>query len=424
MTRKKGWRKGWASASAIAVMAVCASQAGAATYTVTRHDDPTPNKCKPSDCSLREAIRAANEVFSRDTIQLGKGTYDLEIPPAPVDPAVSDGDLDVHFPIILRGQGPKNTKIDGNGLDRPLFLTDDSVDPSTTIVRDLTVKGGDAALKPMATATLGGGIWAFSSGDTLKLVNIALRKNNAQFGGGLRAQYTNLIVKRSTIAGNTATEGAGINMPSALFEIPHLQVIASTISGNAATKGGGLLADGFSSAPSPKRPEVDVVNSTVAANKTGNEGSGLFADNGATMSLDNTTVAYNQGNVDNSGGGIGGAILQNSGALFSLGDSIVAANTVGTGATNPDCAGSFSGSGNVTTGSSVDCSGLLPGPNLFVGGAQIGPLKQNGGPTRTIALQASSPALGFADTCPGKDQRGENRPPVNCDSGSYERKGS
>jgi hypothetical protein len=75
-------------------------------------------------------------------------------------------------------------------------------------------------------------------------------------------------------------------------------------------------------------------------------------------------------------------------------------------------------------GAATGCSTFLAGPNQFVGSALIGPLANNGGPTKTIALQATSPALGFAEACPAKDQRGEKRPSSDCDSGSYERKGN
>jgi CSLREA domain-containing protein len=51
------------------------------TFKPTRFDDPAPNKCKPHDCSLREAIRAADKDPSHSTILLGKGTYKLQIPP-------------------------------------------------------------------------------------------------------------------------------------------------------------------------------------------------------------------------------------------------------------------------------------------------------------------------------------------------------
>ncbi|HEX5984013.1 MAG TPA: hypothetical protein VFY69_07395, partial [Solirubrobacterales bacterium] len=49
------------AAAIAAVLLLCATaSAAAATYTVTRTDDPIPGPCEPADCSLREALTAAN----------------------------------------------------------------------------------------------------------------------------------------------------------------------------------------------------------------------------------------------------------------------------------------------------------------------------------------------------------------------------
>ena len=45
--------------AAVALLAT-ASAASAVTYRPTRTDDPAPNGCKKKDCSLREAVIAAN----------------------------------------------------------------------------------------------------------------------------------------------------------------------------------------------------------------------------------------------------------------------------------------------------------------------------------------------------------------------------
>ena len=97
----------------------------------------------------------------------------------------------------------------------------------------------------MRSATLGGGIWAYAF-DTVKLVNVAVRGNSAQFGGGIRDQTPKVVLKKTTVAQNIATEGGGIHLPIGLFDPSVLQITSSTIQGNLATKGGGILADGYS----------------------------------------------------------------------------------------------------------------------------------------------------------------------------------
>ncbi len=52
--------------------------------------------------------------------------------------------------------------------------------------------------------------------------------------------------------------------------------------------------------------------------------------------------------------------------------------------------------------------------------ALLEPLADNGGPTRTMALGAGSPALGAGTDCPETDQRGEPRDTATCDLGAYE----
>jgi len=52
-------------------------------YTPTRFDDPTPNGCQPADCSLREAIIAAEDTMGANTIHAPAGTYTLSLTAAP-----------------------------------------------------------------------------------------------------------------------------------------------------------------------------------------------------------------------------------------------------------------------------------------------------------------------------------------------------
>ena len=69
-----------ATAGLVALFVLNAGNAFGATFDVTRMDDPAPNGCAVGDCSLREAILAANAAGGADIINLPTGTYLLTIP--------------------------------------------------------------------------------------------------------------------------------------------------------------------------------------------------------------------------------------------------------------------------------------------------------------------------------------------------------
>ena len=65
---------------ALAALTLFCLNTHAETFVVTRFDDPLPDGCQPSDCSLREATEAAaqNDAFAGDDrVQLAAGTYTL-----------------------------------------------------------------------------------------------------------------------------------------------------------------------------------------------------------------------------------------------------------------------------------------------------------------------------------------------------------
>src|SRR5712691_8059155 len=86
-----------------------APNAVAATFTVTRTDDPSPGPCD-SDCSLREAVLAANAGSGGDMIVLPAGHYRLTIP-GPGEDAGASGDLDLTKSVTISGAGARATVI-------------------------------------------------------------------------------------------------------------------------------------------------------------------------------------------------------------------------------------------------------------------------------------------------------------------------
>src|SRR2546422_522407 len=88
--------------------------ASAATFTVTKTADTADGTCD-TDCSLREAISAANAAAGSDTITLPAGTYTLTIAGAN-EFANASGDLNSTGDLTINGAGADVTVIDANGI--------------------------------------------------------------------------------------------------------------------------------------------------------------------------------------------------------------------------------------------------------------------------------------------------------------------
>ncbi len=89
---------------------------GPQTYNVTKTADTNDGACTQTDCSLREAVIAANAHFGKDTINISAGVYLLTIAGTGEDLAAT-GDLDLTEEVIVKGAGSAQTTIDGNALD-------------------------------------------------------------------------------------------------------------------------------------------------------------------------------------------------------------------------------------------------------------------------------------------------------------------
>ena len=337
----------------------------AATFTVTKTADTNDGVCD-GDCSLREAIGAANAAAGADTITVPAGTYTLSIAGTGED-ANATGDLDISDDLTINGASAATTIVDGGALDRIFEI----VAGNTVEIADVTVRNGSVG------ATTGGGI---NNRGTLTLNNSTVSDNSSVHGGGIVNNGT-MTINNSTISGNTADgSGGGIRNNDTMT------INNSTISGNSAPGfGGGGIINVFSGAT------LNLNNSTVSGNSTGGSVGGINVFNG-TLTLKNTIVANNS-----SGGDCGG-----SGAFTSLGYNLDSDNTC-----------------NLTA------TGDLPS-----GTANLGALANNGGPTQTHALLAGSDAIDAGnpatpgsggDACLATDQRGVSRPQGStCDIGAFE----
>jgi len=233
-----------------------------------------------------------------------------------------------------------------------------------------TLSGNVAQGSPLATLTAAYGAGAFAYrgmaalydstvSDNIATVDPANTHGSYDTGAGIFSDNGGIAL-RSTIA-NNATDGSGGGIAS---HAPFL-VSNSTISGNSASRGGGM----FVRTSSP----VALNNSTIAFNQAGN-GAGIYlAGTPAAFELQSTLMANNTGSAD----------LATKSAL-----SISGANNL------------------VMTAANV----ALPADTLH-GDPLLLPLAGNGGPTRTHALGAASPARDAGNNAANLavDQRGRPR---------------
>lgn len=237
------------------------------------------------------------------------------------------------------------------------------------------------------------------------------------YGGALytyRVTSTTTILD-STFAGNTATaigtsEAGAIEADQGMVKIRRSLFTGNTSTGATAT-GGAIAA--FTN--------VLIEDSTFTGNRA-QEGGAIAVTGGASsVAIRRSTIARNTADS-------GGGIWQTTTSLASLGSTIVALNRADTG---PDCSGTYVTAAYNLVGKGTGCDGLTDlvqhdrvGSSLHPVDPKLGTLKANGGPTKTLALLAKSPALNTAgkDCTKDVDQRGVKRPQGRaCDKGAFEK---
>ncbi|NND96300.1 MAG: DUF4347 domain-containing protein, partial [Pirellulaceae bacterium] len=354
-----------------------------ANITVTTFDDIIDNG--DGLLSLREAILQVNAGSGGDTIVLGAGTYTLTITGASENAATS-GDLDLLQDVTITGDGAASTIIDATGLGESVF----HVIGAVVDIDNLTITGG--------SDNQGGGMKVAGTADvTLTNVNVTL--NNAGDGGGIHNAGTVTLVD-STISDNTSTNQGG-----GLFNDATAVATGSTFSGNNAIDGAGIYNSNFGSVQT-----LTLTNVTLSGNTASGDGGGLA--NTELADLVNVTITNNSA-AD------GGGIFRGTGTVTTnITNSIIASNTAATG---PDVSGNVNSNGFNIVGNDSGSGGFI-GSDLLNTDPLLDPtLKNNGGPTQTHAITASSPAYNAGTTIgvPNTDQRGETRD-ASPDIGAYE----
>lgn len=358
-------------------------QTCAASFKVTRADDLGDGVCD-GECSLRDAVAAANAAPGHDTILLAalEGNTAYAIGPS--------GGLSIAGGTDVVGEGARSTIVDGGAHGRIFEVAAGAF----VSIRGLTLRNG----------TTDGDGGAITSAGQLTLVDSALRGNAARDGGAI-----------------AVTDGKAV-------------LRGVTLSENAASGDGGALSAACSGCG------VTLINVTMSGNRANGHGGALHHE-GARITLRSSTVTANRANADGDSLGLGGGVAGTG--LTTLGNTLLAGNTAlaGTTVAPSDCTddcGCIVSEGYNLVGTNAACP-FPPTIGDLVGSPgpldpRVGPLANNHGPADTHALLAGGPAIDSAQpattgplACPATDERSYRRPQdgdanqsARCDRGAFE----
>lgn len=341
------------------------------------------------------------------------------------------------IPVLLNdltmiGPGAAALAIDGASADRVLLHPG----YGTLRIQGLTVRGGASSVTGYHVT--GGGCIASAGYVVLdhSEVHDCFSSGEGVYGAGIFAY--SLTLYTSTLSGSVA-RGSHPSTGTAAFGggayVGSLTLVDSTISGNRAehdlqdgqtsydTGGGAFVLNGINLRGSTVDTNysygiggglsvfagpITIVDSTISGNTAKTRfGGGLDMRVFYGASISNTTVTRNSAPT---GGGIN---LRGTESGITVQSTLVADNSAAGGIADLDAANPaiLAGSNNlIGTGG----SGLtLPGDTLH-GAPQLLPLADNGGPTRTHALQPASPAIDAGNNIAAlpSDQRGTGFPRV------------
>jgi fibronectin-binding autotransporter adhesin len=389
-------------------------------FIVNTNTDHNDGICGAFDCTLREAIEAANGAPSTPAITVASGVSGT------IPVAVARGPLRVTRSMTITGPGARTLAVSGGGQTRVFEFTS-----GPTVISGLTIRDG-ALLSPAANGAGLTNAGALTVNDCTLSGNSAYGANAALAGatGGSAAGGAvhnrsggSLTFNRCTFSSNLVDGGNGGS--STIF--------GATGGTGGSAEGGAIYNDTGST--------VTLNNCTLANNNAtgglgganlngtggnGGVGKGAGISNRGTLSLTACTVRNNNGTggIGAPGGrggrdGIGtGGVTNEAGGSATLRNSVIAENS---GANGTDANGVFVSAGyNLIRigdfGSGFNGAADQVGTTAAPIEALLGSLQNNGGPTNTMAPLPGSPALdrghSFGLT---SDQRGSGRPSDNPD---------
>ena len=407
------------------------------------------------DCSLREAIEAANTDTVVDACPAGSGADVILIPTGTITLSISPvltnsnatGDLDLFTEMTLQGVDARTTVIDGAGLDRILHI---STTASVTVA-DLTLTNGHAPdgipyneyENPPGSGGHGG---AVLNEGTLWMQRVTVRASRAGNGGRMGGSappwppasagkgggiYNRgvLNIVQSAVIGNRAGFSGEVHAP-------HFVQAASGGDGGGVYNTG-TLAIHTSTIADNRAPDGESVSNLFYYNVVpGDGGSGGGIAGEGSVTLDNVTVIANTagyGGIGTNGiytrtgeSGVGGGIHYSATVGLAVHNTVLAGNRAAS--TASDCAGNLESLGFNLIQAADGCtiSGSVSS-NIYGVDSQLGPLGVYRGPTPVYFAPYTGPAVDRGDCVDSNgvtviiDQEGTARPQLGgCDIGASE----
>ncbi len=273
-----------------------------AVYTVTNSADTDDTVCD-ANCTLREAINAANNAPGADTINFAiadNSTITLAGTQLPIitDTLFIDGNTAVSLTI----SGNDSSRIFEIGSVTAVTLTNLIISNGLITTTDPIADGGgiyvnlqarlilnDSTIDNNTASNSGGGL--YNDRATVTINNSTFSNNQAENdGGGYYGEEANTTVNNSTFAQNNALDDAG----GLINNLGIATINDSTfIANNSGDKAGGVYNRNVGA-------QTTINNSTIISN-TAQKGAGLRNWQG-TLTINNVTTMYNQATEE--GGGI------------------------------------------------------------------------------------------------------------------------
>jgi CSLREA domain-containing protein len=348
--------------------------------TVDDHDDGSI----VGDCTLREAINAANAQSGDDTIAFAAGvTGTIQLGSAL--PQISTS-------MVIAGPGANVVTVRRNTAPayRIFVIANPPQNDPVVTISGLTIANG---LAPNGGTPIDSGGGIINDRSKLTVRDCVLTGNSSSaasfsYGGGIMNSEGNLTVDRCTFSNNNAYYGGGIaNRRNSVAGISTVTISNSTFVANTAAYGNALMNEVQNSG---RIGNVSVTHCTFSGNVgSGNAGAGIY-NSGANSGTVNLAVSHCTftGNAADLGSSLYNFAFSGT-ATATLRNSIFATN----GGANLFNAGGSMSSLGYNVSSDIGGGALTATGDKTNTDPLLAPLASNGGPTQTHALLPGSPAL-------------------------------